>query len=149
MLTGIPAVVLGGRSVCGRGAHSWASRTHSQFTTALPRRPRRIPANYQHLRAETKLVKEIWNKKMDLEMREVRSKLRSSRRASNQLAFGTCLPPGAAPRVGRRTPLLSRPRPQLGKYALFMAELYGMFVVGEVVGRGSIFEYDFLPPGEK
>jgi hypothetical protein len=120
---------------------------------------RSIPQRYAHAQTELAAAKQVWARRSELPLSEVRAPRECRARVTCRSARA-CSPPHLLPRPRARSPPRLRPRPrsprrctplplrafapQVAVYGAFGAELFAFFCVGEIVGRGgSLTEYSY------
>ena len=105
----------------------------------------KLPAAVEAAQGEIKVVQQKWTNRMDLPMTEVRSPGAMSSviprtvfacTARVFLARGVGSIEGR-PKIAPTTHLFPLCSPQVGTAALFSAEVYAWFCVGEIIGRGG------------
>ena len=106
----------------------------------------KLPAAVEAAQGEIKVVQQKWTNRMDLPMTEVRSPgAMSSVIPRTVFACSTArvfLARGVGsiegrPKIAPTTHLFPLCSPQVGTAALFSAEVYAWFCVGEIIGRGG------------
>ena len=102
----------------------------------------KLPAAVEAAQGEIKVVQQKWANRMELPMTEVRSRrpfahrIRRARPASS-FPRERCWQHRGTPEIAPTTHLSPLCSPQVGTAALFSAEVYAWFCVGEIIGRGG------------